>query len=243
MADAYVQLAADSTGKKVQTYENTVNGQTVEAQAVVQVDSTGAPLVAATGIGTAGPTVQRVCIASDNFTGAAATYSGIIFTYAIPATPTDMIVLGGSATKTIRLLRLVMHYTITSIAQAEFFLIRRSSVNSGGTTATTNRTINLLDSVNAAASATLVYYTANATSLGTSAAIIKRSKVAVPTPTTFVSNDDGAMLAWDFAARGATLAQLPTIRGTSESLSLNFNGATLGTGFAIQFVEFLWRED
>lgn len=43
MSDQYVQVAPDSTGKKVQTYENTVGGQTVEAQAIVPVDSTGVP--------------------------------------------------------------------------------------------------------------------------------------------------------------------------------------------------------
>ncbi len=44
MADAYVQVAPDSTGKKIQTFENTVSGNIVEAQAVVLVDSAGAPI-------------------------------------------------------------------------------------------------------------------------------------------------------------------------------------------------------
>lgn len=48
MADAFVQVIPDSTGKKVQTYENTVGGQTVEAQAMVPVDQTGAPVSLAT---------------------------------------------------------------------------------------------------------------------------------------------------------------------------------------------------
>jgi hypothetical protein len=44
MSDFYVQVATDGSGKKIQTYENTVNSQTVEAQAIVLVDSTGSPL-------------------------------------------------------------------------------------------------------------------------------------------------------------------------------------------------------
>ncbi len=40
MSDAYVQVAPDSTGKKIQTFEGTVSAQTVEAQSVVIVDST-----------------------------------------------------------------------------------------------------------------------------------------------------------------------------------------------------------
>ncbi len=44
MADAFVQVAPDSTGKKIQTFENTVSGNLVEAQAVVLVDSSGNPI-------------------------------------------------------------------------------------------------------------------------------------------------------------------------------------------------------
>ncbi len=44
MSDAYVQVAADSTGKKIQTFQNSVSGQTVQSQAVVLVDSSGVPI-------------------------------------------------------------------------------------------------------------------------------------------------------------------------------------------------------
>ncbi len=41
MSAAFVQVAPDSTGKKVQSFENTVDGQIVEAQAVVLVSTDG----------------------------------------------------------------------------------------------------------------------------------------------------------------------------------------------------------
>jgi hypothetical protein len=44
MADLYVQVATDGAGKKIQTYENAVNAQTVEAQAVVPVTTAGTPI-------------------------------------------------------------------------------------------------------------------------------------------------------------------------------------------------------
>lgn len=44
MANQFVQLAADGAGKKMQTHENTVNAQVVNAQAVVLVDAAGATL-------------------------------------------------------------------------------------------------------------------------------------------------------------------------------------------------------
>jgi len=52
MADSFIQVAPDSTGKKMQTYENTVSGQTVEAEAVVLVDTTGIPIGSAASIAT-----------------------------------------------------------------------------------------------------------------------------------------------------------------------------------------------
>jgi hypothetical protein len=44
MASDFVQVQADGPGKKVQTFKNTIGPDDVEAQAVVAVDATGAPI-------------------------------------------------------------------------------------------------------------------------------------------------------------------------------------------------------
>ncbi len=44
MADSFIQVAPDSTGKQLQTYLNTISAQPVHAEAVVLVDSSGAPI-------------------------------------------------------------------------------------------------------------------------------------------------------------------------------------------------------
>jgi hypothetical protein len=44
MADAFIQVAPDSTGKKMQTFRNTIAGSDVDAEAVVLTDSTGIAL-------------------------------------------------------------------------------------------------------------------------------------------------------------------------------------------------------
>ncbi len=44
MADSFIQVAPDSTGKQLQTYLNTISAQPVHAEAVVLVDSTGTPI-------------------------------------------------------------------------------------------------------------------------------------------------------------------------------------------------------
>lgn len=41
---AYVRLQLDSTGKKVQTFENLIGGDIVEAQGIVIVDQNGVPV-------------------------------------------------------------------------------------------------------------------------------------------------------------------------------------------------------
>ncbi len=45
MARSYVQVAPDSTGKKVDAFEYTIAGLLVEAQAIVRVDSSGSEVV------------------------------------------------------------------------------------------------------------------------------------------------------------------------------------------------------
>ena len=54
MADSYIQVAPDSTGKKMQTFENTVSTQDVHAEAVTNVDSTGTELFQAANPGVVG---------------------------------------------------------------------------------------------------------------------------------------------------------------------------------------------
>lgn len=44
MADSFVQVQPDSTGKKIQCYQNTVATENVQVQAVVLVNSTGTPI-------------------------------------------------------------------------------------------------------------------------------------------------------------------------------------------------------
>lgn len=46
MADAYIQVAVDGVGKKMQTYENTIAGSSVHAEAITLVDSAGVPITA-----------------------------------------------------------------------------------------------------------------------------------------------------------------------------------------------------
>lgn len=44
MADSFIQVAPDSTGKQMQTYLNTISGQPVHSEAIVLVDPSGVPI-------------------------------------------------------------------------------------------------------------------------------------------------------------------------------------------------------
>lgn len=48
MGDSYVQVPADGVGKKLQSFENVIGANTVQAEAITLVDSTGAETVLAT---------------------------------------------------------------------------------------------------------------------------------------------------------------------------------------------------
>lgn len=91
MANSYVQVPTDSTGKKLQTFQNTVGGNVVEGQGAVLVDSAGAPLVAQKTMANSLP----IAIASDQSNipisgGTLATTSGTLTTSTSTVTTGDV---------------------------------------------------------------------------------------------------------------------------------------------------------
>lgn len=50
MSNAFIQISPDSSGKKVQVFENVVGGQTVEATAVTLVNASGVPVSGSSGL-------------------------------------------------------------------------------------------------------------------------------------------------------------------------------------------------
>jgi hypothetical protein len=152
-----------------------------------------------------------------------ATYLAGIPHFTPPATPTDMIVMQGSSTKTVKILKITLYSTQTTAGNNAFFLIRRSAANTGGTPTTT--TARALDTNNAAATAVFTNYTVNPTALGASAGTLD-----VPYISTLVPGGAIQPFVWDFTNnQGEPL----TLRGTSDYLVINFNGATLPGGLSV----------
>jgi hypothetical protein len=132
----------------------------------------------------------------------------------------DLFVLGGSATKTVRLTRLEISGVATTAAYFDIKLDKRSTADTGGTKATA-ATIAPHDSNNAAATGTVDAYTAAPTQ-GTSVGVIRSAKLTLPITTT-VSNTEKVV--WDFGIRPA---QAPVLRGTTQQLALILSGAPSG---------------
>ena len=156
-----------------------------------------------------------------------ATYSaGIRSLSPTSANPTDLITIAGSATKTITVTRIIFTAIQTTAASQEIDIIIRTSANSGGTS--TTQTAIPYDQNFQAASATVLAYTVNPTTLGTSAGNLWSIKMFVPAGGTTLAED----MIFDFTNSGV----LPGIvlRGTAQLLAVNWgNGAALTTGLNI----------
>jgi hypothetical protein len=161
-----------------------------------------------------------------NTEGTKATYSVGIVGFAPAATATDFFNVAGSASKTVRVTRVQLSGVASSAASVAIQLIRRSSLNTGGTPASATPLAH--DTNDTAATATVASYGANPT-LGSAVGTHRAQQLNLG------SNVAGT-ITWDFTLRNAKGLAL---RGTAQSLSLNWGGAAVpgGTSLAID-VEF-----
>lgn len=146
------------------------------------------------------------------------------------ATPTDVVTVYGSATKTIRVKSVTVSGLATTAGSMDVSLVKRTAANTGGTA--THPTIAKFDSGDATATATVSQYSVNPTGLGTGT--IVESK----TLNMGVAGAAGTVV-FDFATRNDKALIL---RGATEGLAINLNGEAVPTGGKIGYgVE--WEED
>lgn len=159
------------------------------------------------------------------------TYSAA-FTGLVPAAAaTDVFTILGSATKTIRITRIVVSVSTTagSGVAENISLVKRSTADSAGTS--TTATLVPHDSADGAATSVIRGYTANPT-LGTAVGTLRAVRSAATTAGSIVQE-----IEWIFGNRPAKAIVL---RGTSEQLCVNFGGVTI-TGpvscFSVEWTE------
>lgn len=163
-----------------------------------------------------------------------ATYRASGTAYAAYATPTDLIVISGSASKTVLVTGISIQIQSTAAALQTLYYVKRSTANTGGTA--TAQTALPLDSADATATAVVSLYTAaptTGTPVGNYAILQVVSAIATGAPTGINPLSSSASMVTD-------LRQGVILHGAGESLCLNYAGAALTTGFtATWFVEWI----
>lgn len=151
-------------------------------------------------------------------------------TFTPVATPTDVLMIQGSGTKTLRIKRIALGGVATANGNMLATLIRRSTqFTTQGGAVFTAQTPGKLDSSDAAATGVVsVIGTANLTSVGTSAGVLAQQRLFMPTTATGVP----APLIWEFATRQDKALIL---RGASDFVFLNLNGGAVPAGGVIDF--------
>ena len=161
----------------------------------------------------------------------AATYSAGINGLALALLATDIFVIGGSATKTVRITKLILSAVQTTASQVSVLVTKHSTANTVGTSTAPTKVP--YDSLNAAATATVLAYTANPT-VGTTVGTILVDRVFIPGAAT--ATDAQGMMALFGDNNGQTLV----LRGVAEQIAINLNGVTVASGLANINVE--WTE-
>lgn len=163
------------------------------------------------------------------------TYAATSGAFTPDTTPADVFTVTGSATKTIKVQKMCITTTQTTAGTNAWFITKRSTANSGGTSS--NLTEVPLDSSNAAATATTLSYTVD-TATGTLVGNVWGGWVDSPVVTTAgIGGLVGTCV--DFTD---LYGQPVALRGTAEVLAWNFNLATLPPGLSV-IATATWTEE
>lgn len=168
------------------------------------------------------------------------TFSAVALALPPAASATDIACIAGSATRTVYIDRVTVSGTAGTLVTAPFTLLRRASVDTGGTAATTTanwaNTIAKNDTVNATATATLISYSANPTINDTSPTYLASDYVTLPTT---AAGTVTRPLIWEWP--NTSFSQRPTLRGTSQQLCINLNAVSVSSG--LLHVDIQWTEE
>lgn len=159
------------------------------------------------------------------------TYSYARAAVAHAATPTDIFLLTGSATKTIKIKRVFINANGSASGIMNALCVKRTADNTGGTRASVVSSIAKYDSKSPTATAVPYTYSTNPSSLGAGANLFADNLV-------FGNSGNPITAEIEFAIDNL---MPPTLRGTSEFFCINMNGDAVPSGGEIGFVV-VWEE-
>lgn len=146
------------------------------------------------------------------------------------ASATDTVCIAGSATKVIAVTRIQLSGTAGTLVTLPVTLVRRTSVDTGGTAASTtaNPANNIAkhDTNNAAATATLVSYTAVPTIVDSAPTYLQTANLTLP-----VTSAGVATVPIDWRYGNMAIGEQPLyLRGAAAQLCLNLNTVSVSSG-------------
>lgn len=168
----------------------------------------------------------------------------------VPVTAaTDFLCIAGSATKTVRIQRIDLTGSVaTAAVNYPVVLVRRASLDTGGTAATTTANPGVTTQIasmdtgvaaNTSASATLISYTANPT-INDSAPVYIASDILDLALTTTAGGT--RHIVWNFVADVPGNLPPLTLRGAAQQVCVNLQGVTITNAVALNgYIE--WTEE
>lgn len=157
--------------------------------------------------------------------GDASTYSIQISDYTPAALATDVFTISGSSTKKVIITKIEVSAHASGAGTIDFYLFKRTVLDTNGTLNGTQPTVVLHDSTNPYSSATIKLYSANPT-LG-AGAMVRGTHYTLP------GNSQNAYVPepWieEFGMNGFN--QGIVLNGVNESLAFSLNGQTIPSGF------------
>ncbi len=228
-----VQLPPNGTGTVIGTV--TISGK--DYQQVLLSDGVTPVAASVNAIGSnVSLRVNELAVSAAPVDGTKATYSAAVTAQApTAAATTDIFMLIGSATKTVKVTSLRISGQIATTAiYVEYQLFKRSTADTGGTA--TTLTAVPLDSANAAATAVASTFASTGPTVGTPVGQIAAVRVSLPITGTVSVNQPIVLI-----GPGGP-SQVVTLRGVAQCLCINCNTKTFGTAPLFD-IDLTWTEE
>jgi len=142
------------------------------------------------------------------------------------ATPTDILMIQGSASKTIRVRSIIITGTATVASNVQVIINRRATANTGGTSVA--QTVVNRDRNDDPVTATVSVYSVNPTALGTSAGVADGGRLNLAPAAN--GSIDRLLLQYGWFNDKA-----PVLRGVNDFLCVGLGGAALPAGGSFDF--------
>ena len=173
------------------------------------------------------------CASEPSVTTYAATSVALV---PVAAGATDFFCIGGSATRTVRVQRIRVAGTATTIVTVPLLVMKHATVDTGAASATGTQIPipYALDSQNAAATATTkAWITANPTITDAAPGILTSANLQLNLPAAVGTN---VLFDWD----NRLYAEAPTLRGAAQEICLNLNTTAVVAG--LLYTSVTWTE-